>query len=43
MLDLRFVKDNGEQLKIALARRGIAIDLSEFLALDTQRREAQSN
>lgn len=41
MLDLRFVKDNGEQVKIALARRGIAIDLSEFLALDTQRRVAQ--
>ena len=41
MLDLRFVKDNGEQLKIALARRGIAVDLSKFLALDTQRREAQ--
>jgi seryl-tRNA synthetase len=41
MLDLRFVKDNGEQVKIALARRGIAIDLSEYLALDTQRRVAQ--
>lgn len=41
MLDLRFVRDNGEQVKAALARRGITIDLSEFLALDTKRREAQ--
>jgi seryl-tRNA synthetase len=41
MLDLRFVRDNGEQVKAALARRGITIDLSEFLALDTRRREAQ--
>src|SRR5208283_1563632 len=41
MLDLRFVKDNGEQVKVALARRGITIDLSEFLALDSRRREAQ--
>jgi len=41
MLDLRFVRDNGEQVKTALARRGMTIDLSEFLALDSKRREAQ--
>jgi seryl-tRNA synthetase len=41
MLDLRFVRDNAEQVKAALARRGITIDLTEFLALDTRRREAQ--
>ncbi len=41
MLDLRFVRDNAEQVKAALARRGITIDLTEFLALDAKRREAQ--
>ena len=41
MLDLRFVRDNVEQVKAALARRGLKIDLAEFLALDTRRREAQ--
>jgi seryl-tRNA synthetase len=41
MLDLRFIRDNVEQVKIALARRGITIDLSEFLAHDATRRGAQ--
>ncbi|MFA5072837.1 MAG: serine--tRNA ligase [Nitrospirota bacterium] len=41
MLDLRFVRDNQEQVKAALARRGLSIDLSEFLTLDSRRREAQ--
>jgi seryl-tRNA synthetase len=41
MLDLRFIRDNVEQAKTALARRGITIDLSEFLALDAKRRDAQ--
>jgi seryl-tRNA synthetase len=41
MLDLRFVRDNVEQVKAALTRRGIAIDLAEFLAQDAKRREAQ--
>src|SRR5271169_3116737 len=41
MLDLRFIRDNIEQVKAALARRGITIDLSEFLALDAKRRDAQ--
>jgi seryl-tRNA synthetase len=41
MLDLRFVRDNAEQVKAALARRGMTIDLTEFLALDAKRRAAQ--
>jgi seryl-tRNA synthetase len=41
MLDLRLVRENGEQVKTALARRGIAIDLAEFLSLDAKRRAAQ--
>lgn len=42
MLDLRFVRDQAEQVKAGLARRGAAIDLSEFLSLDSRRREAQT-
>jgi len=41
MLDLRFIRDNVEQVKAALTRRGITIDLSEFLSLDAKRRDAQ--
>ena len=41
MLDLRFVRENGEQVKASLARRGIKLDLTEFLALDAKRRTAQ--
>jgi seryl-tRNA synthetase len=41
MLDLRFVRDNGEHVRAALSRRGLTLDLKEFLALDTKRREAQ--
>ena len=41
MLDLRFIRDNVEQVKAGLARRGITVDLSEFLALDAKRRDAQ--
>ncbi len=41
MLDLRFIRDNVEQVKARLARRGITVDLSEFLALDAKRRDAQ--
>src|SRR5574337_481875 len=41
MLDLRFVRENGEQVRAGLARRGIALDLTEFLALDAKRRAAQ--
>ncbi len=41
MLDLRLVRENGEQVRTALARRGIALDLTEFLSLDAKRRAAQ--
>jgi seryl-tRNA synthetase len=41
MLDLRFVRENGEQVKAGLARRGVKLDLTEFLALDAKRRTAQ--
>jgi len=41
MLDLRFVRENAETVKASLSRRGIKLDLSEFLALDTKRRAAQ--
>jgi seryl-tRNA synthetase len=41
MLDLRLVRENGELVKAALARRGITLDLREFLALDAKRRAAQ--
>lgn len=41
MLDLRSVRENPDQVKAGLARRGMSFDLSEFLALDAKRREAQ--
>ncbi len=41
MLDLRYVRENGEQVRAGLARRGITLDLTEFLALDAKRRAAQ--
>ncbi|HEX9020420.1 MAG TPA: serine--tRNA ligase [Nitrospirota bacterium] len=41
MLDLRFVRENAETVKAGLARRGITLDLTEFLALDARRRSAQ--
>ncbi len=41
MLDLRFVRENTSTVKAALSRRGITIDLTEFLALDAKRRAAQ--
>jgi seryl-tRNA synthetase len=41
MLDLRFVREQVEQVKARLARRGITLDLTEFLALDAKRRAAQ--
>ncbi len=41
MLDLRLVRESGEQVKAALARRGISLDLTEFLAIDAKRRAAQ--
>src|SRR5512135_3422839 len=41
MLDLRFVREHAEEVKAGLARRGISLDLSEFLALDARRRTVQ--
>ena len=41
MLDLRFVRENADAVKAGLARRGISLDLTEFLALDAKRRTVQ--
>src|SRR5512142_2873204 len=41
MLDLRFVRENADAVKAGLSRRGINLDLSEFLALDAKRRAVQ--
>jgi seryl-tRNA synthetase len=41
MLDLRFVRENAETVKASLSRRGIKLDLTEFLALDSRRRSEQ--
>jgi seryl-tRNA synthetase len=38
---LRFVRENAEVVKAGLARRGISLDLSEFLTLDEKRRTVQ--
>ena len=41
MLDLRFVRENSDVVKATLSRRGMSLDLTEFLALDAKRRAAQ--
>jgi len=41
MLDLRFVRENSDTVKATLSRRGMSLDLTEFLALDAKRRAAQ--
>ena len=41
MLDLKFVREHTEQVLASVQRRRIALDLSEFLALDAQRRSTQ--
>ncbi len=41
MLDLRFVRENAEAVKAGLSRRGMSLDLTEFLALDAKRRVVQ--
>ena len=41
MLDLRFVRENAEAVKAGLSRRGVSLDLTEFLALDAKRRMVQ--
>jgi seryl-tRNA synthetase len=41
MLDLKFVREHADEVASGLRRRGIEIDLSEFLALDEKRRRLQ--
>jgi seryl-tRNA synthetase len=41
MLDLKFVRENPEQVRAAIRRRGADLDLTEFLAQDEKRRRAQ--
>jgi len=41
MLDLKYVRENPDQVKAAVGRRGADLDLREFLALDEKRRTAQ--
>ncbi len=41
MLDLRFVRENPAAVQAGLARRGISLDLTEFLAFDAKRRTVQ--
>lgn len=39
MLDINFIRDNGEVVKKAIQEKGIALNLDELLELDTKRRE----
>lgn len=39
MLDLKFVRDNVDKVKQALANRHVQVDLDEFVALDERRRQ----
>lgn len=41
MLDFKLVRENTEQVRAAIRRRGSELDLTEFLALDVKRRAAQ--
>jgi seryl-tRNA synthetase len=41
MLDFKLVRENTEQVRAAIRRRGSDLDLTEFLALDVKRRTAQ--
>ncbi len=41
MLDLRLVREHVEEVKAGLARRGMTVDFTEFLALDAKQRAAQ--
>ncbi|MDH4162792.1 MAG: serine--tRNA ligase [Nitrospirota bacterium] len=43
MLDLKIVRERTEEVKQGLRRRGIELDLSEFLALDEKRRVSQQD
>ncbi len=41
MLDLRFVREHPDAVQAGMRRRGIELDLGEFLALDEKRRKNQ--
>jgi seryl-tRNA synthetase len=41
MLDLKFVRERSDAVKAGLQRRGMSIDLGDFLAQDEKRRAAQ--
>lgn len=41
MIDLKFVRENTEELLASMRRRGEDVELGEFLALDAKRREVQ--
>ena len=41
MLDFKLVRENTEQVRAAIRRRGSELDLTEFLALDVKRRAVQ--
>ena len=41
MLDLKFVREHPDQVLAAIGRRGIKLDLTAFLVLDTERRALQ--
>lgn len=40
MIDIKFLRENVDALRLALAHRGSSIDLAPVLALDAERREA---
>ena len=41
MLDIKFIRENKEQVKEAAKNKNIKVDIDELLKLDEQRREAQ--
>lgn len=41
MLDLKLVREHPDQVQSGLGRRGMKVDLAEFLALDERRRSSQ--
>ena len=40
MLDIRALRQDGEAIKTALAKRGFSLDLEAFAALDARRKQA---
>ena len=39
MIDLKLIRDNPDKVRVALLKRGEAVNLDELLGLDKQRRE----